>query len=179
MGYAVLALFAVNEVFKRIFELDYEVYPWSRVLLPGLSVAISVIFLWGAMHPAHSGIGRITTAIFSFDLGVHCVEGLLLLLFLALRWYFSAAWSRYDYGILIGFGVSACTTLAADAARSVFGTRSEAYFVYVPPMGYLAAALIWLWTFSAKPQPPEGRPIADLLNLVRRGNVRSRPTSFN
>src|SRR5215831_8605811 len=118
--YGILALLALNEVFKHLFELDYREHWWFRLWLPTTAFVIAVVFL---VLP----IGRITpywstNIVFSFDLGMHCLEVLILMLFVFLDKILVAAYDQYDFGIVRGFGVSASVTILADLMRSHFGS---------------------------------------------------------
>lgn len=164
-AYAVLALSALNEVFRRLYELEYKDHRWFKFLIPATTVILLSIALWGAVyHPLlHGRVLFVVRCIFWFDLGVHWLEAGILLLLVVLTVYFALPRSRYDFGILTGFAVSACVTLVTDLARSQLGPRYESWFQYGPPIGYLLAAIIWLYAFWRPPAPPPGKP--DMRNL--------------
>lgn len=164
----VSALLALNEVFKHLFEYDYEKRWWFRLSLPTAALVAALVFL---IQP----VGQVTkypirNAVFSFDLGMHCLEILILLLFLLLERVFTAAYDQHDYGIVKGFGVSAGVTILADVARSHFGSGYTVVFSYAPPVGYIIATLIWLHAFLRKPQPRQKLPITlrELLELLKK-----------
>ena len=162
----ILALLALNEVFKHLFESDYEHYWWFRLVLPVAALLIALLFLRQPLRPTTTG--RITNAVFSFDLGIHSLQALILVLFVFLDKVFTAASDQYDYGIVRGFGVSACITIFADLARSHFGSGYTFYFTYAPPVGYIAATLIWLHAFVRRPPSRQKLPITvhELLELL-------------
>src|SRR5579864_6784771 len=113
--YGILGLLVLREVFHRIFALPYAMYRWFRFLLPITVAIILSISMWEmAYHPfGYSMVGRWMSAIYWFDLGVHALEAMILLLVLALTLVFPIAWRKYEFGILIGFGMSACVTMLA------------------------------------------------------------------
>lgn len=162
----VLALLALNEVLKHLFESDYEQHWWFRLVLPAAALLMALLFLGQPLRPTTSG--RITNAVFSFDLGIHSLQALILVLFVFLDKVFTAASDQYDYGIVRGFGVSACITIFADLARSHFGSGYTFYFTYAPPVGYIAATLIWLHAFVRRPPSRQKLPITihELLELL-------------
>ena len=162
----VLALLSLNEVLKHLFEFDYEQHWWFRLVLPVAALLIALLFLRQPLRPTTTG--RITNAVFSFDLGIHSLQVLILVLFVLLDKIFTAASDQYDYGIVRGFGVSACITIFADLARSHFGSGYTFYFTYAPPVGYIAATLIWLHAFVRRPPSRQKLPITihELLELL-------------
>jgi hypothetical protein len=164
--YGVLALLSLNEVLKHLFESDYEQYWWFRLVLPAAALLMALLFLRQPLRPTASA--RITNAVFSFDLGIHSLQVLILVLFVILDKVFTAASDQYDYGIVRGFGVSACITIFADLALSHFGSGNTFYFTYAPPVGYIAATLIWLHAFVRRPPPRQKLPITirELLEML-------------
>jgi hypothetical protein len=168
--YALLALLALNEVFKRVFELDYKEHPWFRFVLPLTALVIAGFFITQPYVLSLAPAARISNIIFSFDIGVHCLEGVILLLFLLLQKILASAYDQYESGILTGFGLAAYITMSADVARSDFGSGFELYFRYAPPLGYILAAAIWLHAFVRKPLPQQKLKIriSELLQLLKR-----------
>lgn len=170
--YGILALLVLREVFHRLFALPYAAFRWFRLLLPGTVLVILSISLWEtSFRPlAHGQIGRLVSAIYWFDLGVHALEGMILLLVLALTIAFPIRWRDYEFGILIGFGVSACVTMLADLLRFEGGSSYETFFRYGPPIAYVLAALVWLHAFL-RPPASLPRPQIDhheMLEVIRR-----------
>src|SRR5215467_2474851 len=47
----VLALLALNEVFKHLFESDYEDHWWFRLVLPTAALLIALLFLGQPLRP--------------------------------------------------------------------------------------------------------------------------------
>ena len=170
--YGILALLVLREVFHRVFALPYDAYRWFRYLLPSaLLMILGLSFSEAVIHPQGAGyIPRLITAIYWFDLGVHALEGTVLLLVIALIVVFPVAWRQHEFGILAGFGISACTTMLADVLVLNAGSRYETFFRYGPPIAYVLATFIWLHAFL---RPPQSRPQSQLhpdemLEIVRR-----------
>lgn len=153
----ILALFTLNEVFKHLFPIDYKRRWWFRLVLPVVSVLIAAVF---ALQPLRLTMTQwIANAIFSFDLGMNCLEALILLLFLLFDKILMAVNSPYDYGIVAGFGISASVTIFADLARSHFGRTANFAFTYVPPIAFIVTTGIWLRAFLRKAPARERLPI--------------------
>jgi len=153
--YAILALLALNEVFRRLHRFEYQDYRWFQFLLPLTSTLIVGFAIWAMFYSPLTHIPRVVSAVFWFDLGVHTLEAAIPLLFLLLRPIFSPPKSPYDLGILWGFAISASITIVVDATRSTFGQGYEKLFRYGPPVGYAFATLIWLRAFY---RPPDWKP---------------------
>ena len=170
--YGILALLVLREVFHRVFALPYEAYRWFRFLLPAaLFIILGFSFLEAVIHPRGGGyIPRLITAIYWFDLGVHALEGTVLLLVVALIVVFPVAWRQHEFGILAGFGVSACITILADLMMLQAGSRYETFFRYGPPIAYVLATIIWLHAFLRPPQTRSQSQIEpdEMLEIVRR-----------
>jgi hypothetical protein len=170
--YGVLALLALNDVFRRLHRLDYKDHRWFRLLLPITGLFIVIAAVWEAFHnpPTHGNVPRIVSAIFWFDLGVHGLEASIPLLFLLLKPFFLPPKSKYDLGVLWGFGVSALVTIVVDAARSSLGQQYEGWFRYAPPVGYALATIIWLRAFYQRPdwKPASEETVDALLAFMLR-----------
>ena len=154
--YGVLAILVLNEAFSRIFRLDYEEKPSLRFVLPVTAlIIITALFGWLKFSnetPAGKHISVFSAAFLAFTFGVHSVVIVLVGLFLVLRWLLVPGWNRYDYGILVGFGISAAVTMSARIERFYAGTNGETWYRYAPSAGFLLATLIWLHAFWPVPR---------------------------
>lgn len=157
LAYGVLALLSLNEVFKRLFRLDYEEYPWLRLVLPSIVVAISggLFIWWRFVYKTSTGehFGFLASAFVSFLQGVHTIEGIILVVFMMFWAWFVPGWNRYDYGVLLGFGVSGLVTMTADMVRFTSGHGYQLWYTYAPGIAYILVTLIWLHAFWPAPVP--------------------------
>lgn len=168
--YSILALLVMREVFYRIFSLKNAIFGWFRWLLPLTICAILGSWIWGFYCRPYPGLfSRLAAGIYWFDMGVHFLEGTILLLVLALKIIFSVSWRRYEFGILTGFGISAYVTMTADLLVLAQGHRYETFFRYGPALAYLFATLIWLHAFW-RPLDRTRRPALKVEEL--HGNIR-------
>lgn len=173
--YGLLALLALNEVFKTMFDLNYAEHWWFRFILPTLAIAITIFFLKQPLRPTVTA--RITNTVFSFDLGLHFLQTLILLLFFVLEKVFGASYDQYEQGIIAGFGISAGFTIVADAIRVRGGSSYTVFFAYIPPAAYILASIIWLFAFVKEPPPRQRLPIriSELIDLLKkRGEIAER-----
>lgn len=150
---AILALLVLREIFHRIFALPFAMYRWVRFLVPSTVVIILTIAIREMVYrPLGRGIvGRLVSAIYWFDVGVHALEGTILLLIVGLTLIFPVKWRsrQYELGILAGFGISAAVSMIADLLRLLRGNSYETFFRYGPPIAYVLATLIWLHVFTS------------------------------
>lgn len=155
---AILALLVLREVFHRIFALPFVMYRWFRFLMPiTVLIILTIAIREMAYRPLGKGaVGRMESAIYWFDLGVHALEGTILLLVLGLTAVFPVKWRerQYELGILAGLGIYAYVSMLADLLRFLRGGSYETFFRYGPPIAYVLATLIWLHAFMLLPEHP-------------------------
>lgn len=146
--YGAAEMLVIREVFRHIFAIHYKSSPWFRLVLPATVLVILGLTLWQTVyHPLGHRIPWAVNATYWFDLGVHLLEGIILVLLVVLTLFFPVEWRQREFGILTGFGLAASVTLFAYLARFEGGSRYELFFRYGPPAGYIAASLVWLHAF--------------------------------
>ena len=150
--YAVLALLALHEVFRRVFFGFYKQFWWFRALFPGTALLALAITIWATLRSPITGAGRLTVLVLFFGLAVNFMQLCLFGLFVLLSAAFMRHWRFAPLGILLGFGIAALGGTAAFWARSVIGTKANSFAKYAPPVAYIVAVVIWLLTFL-KPEP--------------------------
>jgi hypothetical protein len=142
----------------------YSLYHWTRWLLPLASVAVMCASSWEAIqHPmGRILLARFAAAAYTFALAVLVIQVTIFLLCLRLSFRRNAPirWSRYEAGILIGFGLAAIASLPIYLTRFRFGPAMELAYRYLPPVAYMAAVLIWLGAFW-RVEPPLARKPTD------------------
>jgi uncharacterized integral membrane protein len=155
--HAILALLALYEAFRDVFSIDYEDWPWFRLVFPAAVVILSAIFVGAALIHASVEAPRIIAVILSFGTVVNCIKGGLFVLFAILAFLLlGETWPTYPFGVVAGFAVSAFGSAAAFWARSVFGTRFNSLAKYGPPVAYIFAVSIWIASCFL-PREPENR----------------------
>lgn len=149
--YAVLALMVIREVFHHVLSFEYRFTRWARFLLPVTVIVIFGVSVYQGIHSSagYSKILYLTQMIHWFDFGVHAFQAGLLVLLIVVCSLFSVPWLRYEFGIIIGFGINAVFTMAADLLWVEYGSRVALFSRYGPPAGYILATLMWLLAFSA------------------------------
>src|SRR5215471_7987373 len=150
--YAVLALLALFEVFRKVFLGFYLRSAWFRALFPGTVLLAIGLVAWAILRNPVAGAGRLISFVVFFGLAVNFMQLCLFGLFGLLSAAFPLRWRFAPLGILLGFGIAALGATAAFWARSVFGTRLEIFAKYAPPVAYMLAIAVWLATFL-RPEP--------------------------
>jgi len=150
--YAILALLALFEVFRKVFLGFYLRSAWFRALLPSTAILAIAIVAWAILRNPVAGAGRLISFVVFFGLAVNFMQLCLFGLFGLLSAAFPLRWRFAPLGILLGFGIAALGGAAAFWARSVFGTKLETFAKYAPPVAYILATLVWLATFL-RPEP--------------------------
>jgi hypothetical protein len=166
--YAVLAFFAIYEVFRSVFRNFYGIWGF-RYLFPcvaGLMLFISL--LRGYLLPGNE-LERIVGVIIFLKIAVGFLQvGIFTTFFLLVR-LFKVRWRKYAFGIALGFGIAAGGNLAVFLLRSEIGTKFNHVVETAAPIVYIIAVVVWLVTFI-KPQPPhpwqDGGPALDPEELI-------------
>jgi|SRR6185437_12126194 hypothetical protein len=155
--YAVLSLVVLHEAFHSVFLMDYEGWPWFRLVFPSAVALLCIIFVGHAvLHPPIEAT-LIIAVIISFEKVVNCVKGGLFVLFTVLAFLLlGKSWPTYPFGVVVGFAVSALGAGTAYWVRSVFGTHFNLLGKYAPPVAYILAVLIWILSCFL-PSEPESR----------------------
>ena len=150
--YAVLALLALHEVFRRVFFGFYIQLRWFRLLFPIIAGLTVLVTVWAAVHDPPVQASPLISVILLFGMGVNCMQALLFCLFVVLADSFKVRWRYSPLGIVVGFATSALGALLAYWVRSEFGTKFETFAKYVPPAASIIALAVWLDTFL-RPEP--------------------------
>lgn len=176
-SYFVLAFFAMLSVLKPFTPLLGRRGSWWQNLTVAACAMVIGISLWAGFFKAidSPALGRFASAMYVFVPVMCLLEiGLLAAAFLMKRKY-STAWTRYESGILVGFGLLAFLTFFArlPGLLALFhvkaGAQLEALFRYFPAGAFISSAVAWLIVFWRPEDPPnEEPPDADKLRKLTR-----------
>jgi hypothetical protein len=95
----------------------------------------------------------LAATLISLEIAVGFLQFGLFGLFIILVRFFHMRWRQHAFGIVLGFGTAAAGTLVVFLLRSEFGTKLDPVVRITPPIAYIIAVLVWLWTFL-KAEPP-------------------------
>ena len=138
-----LALAILVEIFNRIFAPYEGIRGVARILFlsaASLVVITSAAFLF--FHHAKYSIPVLTFVLVA-ERSVRILQlGLILALFVITR-YLHLHWKNYLFGIALGFGFYAVTTLAVLVVRMTYGQPVMVVTNLLWGTGYCIAVLIW------------------------------------
>jgi hypothetical protein len=152
--YAVLALLALHEVFRRVFMAFFQRW-WFWLFFPLIVATIFTLTVVYHMGNPPAQANRVVSLILSLGTAVNLVQALVFLLFFALVTYHGIRWRNYPVGIVLGFAAISVGAFAANWTRSEFGTRFNIFAGYAYSVVNILALILWLVTFL---QPPEAEP---------------------
>lgn len=164
--YAILALLALHEIFRRVFFGFYEQFLWFRLLFPTVILLALGIVLWEGLRSPPAQAVPLLRVILLFGIAVNFIQVGLFCMFWVVAAFFRLRWLQTPLGISLGFAVAAIGALAGYWLRSEFGTKAQILIEYVPPVAYILAVAIWLLTFLRPAPEPNWASVVNLDQLV-------------
>ncbi len=160
-SYFVLAFAVMLSLFQPFTEVTYRQQPWSRHVMLSVCVLVIGISLWAVFFKsiAPTTLARFASGMYMFVPLICLFEVVLFILAVFLKRQYSFEWTRYEAGILAGFGILAFMTMLArlPGLLALFhfkaGPQLEALFRYFPSGAFISSALAWLIAFW-RPEPP-------------------------
>ncbi len=159
---SVLVIFlALQESFYLVFR-NFLSMPWFRLLFPGIGILMLLIAIIRAAFRTVSQASLLASTLISLEIAVGFLQVGLFCLFVLLVRFFHMRRRQHAFGVVLGFGVAAAGTLVVYLLRSEFGTKFNPIVRITAPLAYIAAVLIWLFTFFRKEpeQPVHDRTLA-------------------
>jgi hypothetical protein len=148
----VATFFALREAFYLVFR-NFLSISWFKLLFPAIGILmLAAAVLRATFYPAPD-FRPLTSAIITLEIAVGFLQFGLFGLFIILVRFFHMRWRQHAFGIVLGFGIAAAGTLVVFLLRSEFGTKLDPVVRITPPIAYIIAVLVWLWTFL-KAEPP-------------------------
>jgi hypothetical protein len=148
---ALLAVFALHDAFYDAFSGFYTFW-WFRLIFPAVVTIISsVCVLQAARHPIPK-VPVFMHLIFALDSAVGYVKAGVFITFVVLVGFLRVRWRRYPYDMALGFAIHSVGILTSYAVFS----KGAGYLLlakYAPPVAYIAATLVWLWSFAGRFEP--------------------------
>jgi hypothetical protein len=156
--YAVLGFMAIYEAFRRVFWHFYLMWWWFKFLAPAVGLfMLTLSIVEGVMFPPTQA-PPVLSAIVVAEMAVRCLQGGIFFLFMFLVVINSLPWQNQAFGVAFGFSISGLGIFITFVVRSKFGTHFIPVIQFVPPVAYILAVIIWLFSFSKRepPSPFEG-----------------------
>jgi hypothetical protein len=153
---SLLKFIAIGEIFSRVLNPYPSISRIGRVLVTGVGAALVLLAsLIAAFSHADSTV-RLISGVHLLEQTVFLIElGLILFLFVFTR-YFRLSWDRPSFGVLLGFGVSACGHLAAWAiiANADPSARGRTLLDLLEMTTHQICVLIWFYYLLVPPKAP-------------------------
>ena len=151
--YSILGFLAIYEAFRRVFWHFYRMWWWFKLLVPGVGIVmLTVSLVEGIMFPP-SEAPPLLSAIVVAEMAVRCLQGGIFFLFMLLVVVNSLPWQNQVFGVALSFSISGLGIFITFVLRSKFGTHFIPVIQFLPPVAYILAVTIWLFSFS-RPEPP-------------------------
>jgi len=150
-GFAVLAILALHEVFRRVFALFYDDW-WFAWVFPAAVTLICLTTVWYWFEHPPIQAPRTIGLILSLGVAVNIVRAMLFGLFFLLVAHSRLRWRSYPFGIVGGFAILSLGAWGTYWARSEFGTKFN-IFARAVPITYIVALAFWMLTFMRAPEP--------------------------
>ncbi|MGE5322828.1 MAG: hypothetical protein ACM3SW_08200 [Actinomycetota bacterium] len=161
--YVCLAFLALLEVVKSVFRNFYHL-SWFRFLFPTIGILMVCTAVIRSLAKPPAQVSRAFAIIIFLELAVRFLQIGIFFLFFALVRFFHMHWRRHEFGIVLGFAISAAGNLAAFLLRSEFGTKMNYFVRMTPPIAYTLAVVVWLLTFLIP--PPDNRLLSQSPGLT-------------
>jgi hypothetical protein len=180
VSYFIIALVAIAMILHPFAKSLYDRHSWSRFVIPALLLLVIGTSLFAATFKPMdaSAIGRFASAVYVFVPLMCLLEVVLVFWAVVLARRHRIGWSRYEAGILAGFGILAFLTLIARLPGSLtlfhlkVGPQLEGLFRYLPSGAFISSAIAWLITFwrpepPSNYEPPDARKLQELTTLIK------------
>jgi len=149
VGYSLLVFFALQEIFRSVFQNFYRMR-WFRLIFPSIGILmIAIALLRTTLNPAPDTDWR-STMLISVEIALGFLQMGLFCVFVLLVIFFRMYRQKYAFGIALGFGIEAAGSLVVFLLRSEFGTKFNPIVRITPSIAYIIAVAVWLVTFLRK-----------------------------
>lgn len=147
----VLAFLALQESFYIVFR-NFLSIPWFKHLFPGIGLLmLFVAVLRASFHPvAQASLPN--TILITLEITIGFLQFGIFCLFILLVRFFHLRWRQQAFGVVLGFGISAASSLVVYLLRSEFGTNFNPVVRITAPIAYIIAVVVWVVTFL-RPEP--------------------------
>jgi hypothetical protein len=144
---SLLKFLVVGEIFSRVFTQYPSISRISRVAISVFGAVLVLLagLIAGFAHGDNptlliSGVHLLEQTVFIIELGF-------IVFLFVIAAYFHLAWDRLSFGILLGFGISACVHLAtwATIANASPSEHARTLFAFLNMGTFHLCVLIWLY----------------------------------
>lgn len=158
---SLLKFVVIGEVFSRVLSPYPSISRLGRVLISGFGAAMVLLATLAAALSRGEGAIRLIWGFHLLVQTVFIVElGLVVFIFLFAA-YFHLSWDRLSFGVLLGFGVSACGYLAAWAIMTNAGPSPQGRTLldFFNMATYHLCVLIWFYYLLVPQKVSAPKPV--------------------
>lgn len=144
---AVLGLFALNEILYRVLYRFYCFW-WFRLIFPSIVAGTCLVAMRHALSNPRS-TQMLMSMIWYVSGAVSLIQFGVFLIFMLLAMVLRLSCRRPPFSIALGFALASMGdwTFYALTSRSGYSLLAR----YAPPVGFLCASAVWLYSFGIKP----------------------------
>ena len=137
----------IGEVFSHVFGDYRSVAGLGKSLVRAVGVLLVFVAVLAAAHSQWNSGPRILSGAHVLEQTTYLIECGLLLFILGLAAFFKLAWGRSEFGIALGFGISACAHLATWAmlANISLSARSRTLLDFANMAVSHVCVLLWCY----------------------------------
>lgn len=142
-----LKFLVIGEIFSRVLNPYPSVSKLGRVLARGVGALLVLLGVLAAALSRGDTTHRLISGFHLLEQTVFMIElGLIVFLFLFAA-YFRLSWDRFSFGLLLGFGISACAYLATWGilANAGLSDHSRVPLDFLNMAIYHACVLLWFY----------------------------------
>ena len=155
-----LKFLVIGEVFSHILNPYPSVSRLGRALITGFGTVLVFVAAFAAAFSQGDSSVRLISGFHLLEQTVFIVElGLVVFLFLFTA-YFRLSWDRHCFGVMLGFGISACGHLAtwAVVANASPSSRQRTLLAFVNMATYHTCVLIWCYYLLVRKKLKVSKP---------------------
>ena len=148
-----LKFIVIGEIFSRVLNPYPSVSRLGRTLITGFGAALVVFATLAAAYSHGDSTVQLISGFHLLEQTVFLVElGLIIFLFFFVR-YFSLSWDRCSFGVLFGFGLSACGYLSTWAIMTNANpsAHGRTLFDFANMAMHNVCVLIWYYYLLVNP----------------------------
>jgi hypothetical protein len=142
-----LKFLVIAEIFSRVLNPYPSVSRLGRILVSGFGAVLVLLGVLTAALSRGDTSFRLISGYHLFEQTVFLIEsGVILFVFLFAA-YFSLSWDHFSFGLLLGFGISACAYLATWAVitNAAPTAHQRVLFDLLNMATYHACVLLWFY----------------------------------
>lgn len=162
---AIFTLVVLQEIFSKVFEPYAALRQLGSVLFRWVTIVLCLFAIVSATVAPGVATDRFIRGLMAMERSIQLIQtGVLLFLFLFCR-LFGLNWRHHIFGMALGFGVYASTSLVAASVEAQFGKAVYVIGGTVLASAYSMGAYIWSYYFLYKRNAEPVRQIPSSGNL--------------